>query len=160
MKDKKLFDLLDKLNIKYNMIEHEYVYTVEEANKVNIDIDGIGCKNLFLTDHKGKYFLVFLPDQKRANLNELRKIVKTKRLSFASEEELDKILGLKKGSCTPLGIINDKDNIVTLLIDEDLKDKKIQCHPNRNNATISLEYIDLIKFLEYNMHRYILFRAD
>ena len=160
MNDKELFDILNKLNIKYNIVEHEYVYTVEEANNVNIDIDGIGCKNLFLTDHKGKYFLVFLKDEKRANLNELRKLVKTKRLSFASEEELKKVLGLKKGSCTPLGIINDKDNIVTLLIDEDLKDKKIQCHPNRNNATISLEYIDLIKFLEYNMHRYILFRAD
>ena len=160
MNDKELFDMFKKLDIKYNIVEHEYVYTVEEANNINMDIDGIGCKNLFLTDHKGKYFLVFLKDDKRANLNELRKLVKTKKLSFASVEELDKILGLKQGSCTPLGIINDKDNLVTLLIDEDLVDQKVQCHPNRNNATISIEYIDLIKFLEYNKHHYILFRAN
>lgn len=155
--DKELFDCFDKLDIKYNIVEHKAVYTIDEINDINIDIDGIGCKNLFLTDHKGNYYLVVLEDTKRADLNSLRKLVGSKRLSFGSEEDLYNIMKLKKGSCTPLGIINDKDNKVVVLLDKDLVNNKIQCHPNRNTATISIEYFDLIRFLEYNMHQYILF---
>ena len=63
-----LYDIFDKLNISYDEIEHEAVYTVEEANKIESMIDGIGCKNLFLTDKKGCYYLYVLKDDKRADL--------------------------------------------------------------------------------------------
>ena len=71
-------------------------------------------------------------------------------------QELNNILKLKPGSVTPLGIINDKDNIVTLIIDNELKGKKILVHPNTNTKTIVLSYDDLIKFIEFEKHNYIL----
>ena len=75
---------------------------------------------------------------------------------FGKEEELNKILKLTKGSVTPLGIINDKDNLVTILLDKDLIDKRIQTLPFVNTKTISLEYKDLIKIIEYTNHNYII----
>ncbi len=152
-----LYKVLDELNIKYEKVEHPAVFTVEEVHKIDLKIEGVGCKNLFLTDKNGKYFLVVLEENKRADLKELTKLLKVKKLSFASEEELKELLGLTKGSCTPMGIINDKENKVVLLLDQDLIGKRILCHPNRNTATISIDYADLIKFIGFENHIYINF---
>lgn len=151
-----LYEVLDKLNIQYSEIEHEKVYTVQQAQNIKLMIDGIGCKNLFLTDKKGKYTLVILEDNKKANIKDLAKISSTNHLSFASEKELKNILNLEQGSVTPLGIINDTDNKVLILIDKDLENKKLLVHPNINTKTISIDYNDLIKFIDYENHKYIL----
>ena len=132
------------------------MFTVEEANAIQEQINGIGCKNLFLTNKKGKYYIYVLEDSKQANLKELQIFLNEKRLSFGKEEELNKILKLTKGSVTPLGIINDKDNLVTILLDKDLIDKRILALPFVNTKTISLEYKDLIKIIEYANHNYII----
>ena len=150
-----LFDVFNELNVSYEILEHEAVYTVEESKKIDNELDGVGCKNLFLTDRKGKYFLVVLPEDKRADIKMIGKVVGCNHLSFGSEDDLMKLLGLVRGSCTPLGIINDKDNKVVLVFDEELVDKKILCHPNRNTATVSLDFSDLIKFIEYFEHEYL-----
>ena len=132
------------------------MFTVEEANAIQEQINGVGCKNLFLTNKKGKYYIYVLEDSKQANLKELQIFLNEKRLSFGKEEELNKILKLTKGSVTPLGIINDKDNLVTILLDKDLIDKRILALPFVNTKTISLEYKDLIKIIEYTNHNYII----
>lgn len=151
-----LFDILFELDIEYEMLEHDAVYTVDEAKKLDYMLDGVGCKNLFLTNKKGKYFLVVLQEDKRADIKMIEEVVNCKHLSFGKEEDLKAILDLEKGSCTPLGIINDKENIVTLLFDNDLVDQKILCHPNRNTATVAVEFVDLIKFIQYLEHEYIM----
>lgn len=151
-----LYDIFKKLNIKYEQIEHPAVFTVEEAKDIVYKIDGIGCKNIFLSNNKEEYYLVILKDDKRANIKEITKIINSSRLSFASEEKLKEILGLERGSVTPFGIINDKDNKVTLLIDSELQNKKLLFHPNRNTATVSITFSDLIKFIEYQNHKYII----
>lgn len=150
-----LFEILNKLEIKYELLEHEAVYTVDEAKELDNMLEGIGCKNLFLTNKKGKYFLVMIHEDKRANIKEIESLVDCKHLSFGKEEDLKEVLGLEAGSCTPLGIINDKDNKVVLVFDKDLVDKKILCHPNRNTATLALEFSDLIKFICYLEHKYL-----
>lgn len=150
-----LFEILNKLEIKYELLEHEAVYTVDEAKELDNMLEGIGCKNLFLTNKKGKYFLVMIHKDKRANIKEIESLVDCKHLSFGKEEDLKEVLGLEAGSCTPLGIINDKDNKVVLVFDKDLVDKKILCHPNRNTATLALEFSDLIKFICYLEHKYL-----
>lgn len=150
-----LFEILDKLEIKYELLEHGAVYTVEEAKELDNMIEGIGCKNLFLTNKKGKYFLVMIHEDKRANIKEIESLVDCKHLSFGKEEDLKEVLGLEAGSCTPLGIVNDKENKVVLVFDKDLVDKKVLCHPNKNTATLSLEFSDLIKFIEYLEHKYL-----
>ena len=151
-----LYEILDKLNIKYEEVEHEAVFTAEQAQFIKVEIEGIGCKNLFLTDKKGKYFLVLMEDNKKANIKEIAKITGASHLSFASKDELEKILLLKQGSVTPLGIINDIENKVILVIEKELKDKKILVHPNTNTKTIAINYNDLIKFIEFGKHKYIL----
>lgn len=151
-----LYDIFKQLGIEFSEIEHEAVFTIEQAKLIKDKIDGVGCKNLFLTDKKGKYVLVLLDEDKKANINEIEKAVNTSRLSFAKELELENVLKLKTGSVTPFGIINDNDNKVILVIDRDLKDKKILLHPNINTKTISIAYNDLIKFIKFEKHNYII----
>lgn len=151
-----IYEILKKLKIKYKKIEHEAVYTVEEAKKISNKIDGTGCKNLFLTDKKGQYFLVIIEENKKVDIKNLEKMLKIKKLTFASLEDLKNILNLQRGSCTPFGIINDAKNKTILLIDKDLKNKKLLFHPNTNTATISIDFLDLIKFIEYEKNKYIL----
>lgn len=152
-----LYEVLKSLNISYDEIEHEAVFTVNEANSLKEKIEGIGCKNLFLTDKKGNYFLYLLIGEKRANLKDLAIKLNVLKLTFANDEELKSLLGLTKGGVTPLGIINDKENKVVLVVDKDLVDKKILVHPNVNTKTMSISYEDLIRFIEFNKNKYILY---
>ena len=78
-------------------------------------------------------------------------------LSFGSEEELKRILKLSKGSVSPFGIINDKNHVVTILIDERLKQKRLLFHPNINTKTISIMQQDLIKFIEFEGNNYLFY---
>ena len=145
-----LFELLDKLEISFQMLEHAAVYTVEESRRLKIfeKLDGQACKNLFLRNKRGEFFLLTLPADKRADLKLIAKLLNLPRLSFASEEDLEKILGLHTGSVTPLGIINDTNKKV--------QGKKLLLHPNRNTATISLAFEDLIKISLHTEHNYSL----
>ena len=151
-----LYDVLKKLNIVYEEVCHNKVMTIEEAKKIETMIDGIGSKTLFLTDKKN-YYLVVLEENKRANIKELAILLGCNKLSFASSEKLKEVLNLEEGSVTPLGIINDIDNKVILLIDKDLKNNKVLFHPNVNTRTMSITYDDLIKFIDHENHKYILF---
>ena len=148
--------LLEQLKISYNFVEHEAVYTCEQAEFVKDLIDGQGCKNLFLRNSKKQYFLYILPDNKRADLKEVGKQLNIGHLSFGSEQALWDVLKLKAGSVSPFGIINDDDNLVTLIIDSDLKDNVLLFHPNDNRATLSIEYDDLIKVIENLKHKYVI----
>lgn len=152
-----IYEILDKLEITYEEIEHRAVYTVEEANQLESLLDGIGCKNLFLTDKNGHYYLYVLKDNKKADLKDLALKLKVLRLTFGSEEDLNSILGVSKGSVTPLGIINDLDNKVSLVFDREIVGEKILCHPNVNTKTISISWNDLIKLIENYQHTYIIF---
>lgn len=153
-----LYELLKKLNIDYKEVEHKKVMTVEEAKHIETMIEGIGSKNLFLTNKKGKYVLVLVHEDKQANIKSISELVGIKHLSFAKTEELMDILGLESGSVTPMGIINDSDNKVLIVIDEDLIGKKLLVHPNINTKTMSIDYNDLIKYIEYLNHEYIIMK--
>ena len=146
---------LKKLQIKYDIVEHPAVYTVEEAKQKVPKIEGIGCKNLFLKTKKKEYFLYTLPEDKKVDLKELAEKLSLTRFHFASAESLEDILNIIPGSVTPLAIINDNENKVTVVLDKELKNKKILVHPNRNTATISIFYQDLIKLIESENHKII-----
>lgn len=150
-----LYEILNTLNIKYKEVKHEAAYTVSDMDKININLDGIGCKNLFFKNKDNKFYLVVLPDKKRANIKEIEKIVDAKNLSFASPDTLEEILKLKPGSVTPLGIINDKENKVTVILDKELQNNHVLIHPLINTKTVSIYYDDLIRFIEYFKHKYI-----
>ncbi len=153
-----IYDILKELDIRYEEIEHKAIYTAEEALQENIAnrIDGIGCKNLFVKS-KNKYYLIFIKAEKRAELKLVAELLNETRLSFASEKELKDILNLTIGSVTPFGLVNDRENLVTLLIDKELENQKVLVHPNVNTKTVSIQLSDLIKLVEHIKHQYILF---
>lgn len=144
---------LEELDISYQLVKHLPVYTIEDMEKLDPQIfNGAElCKNLFLRDQKGKrHFLVILCGNKQANLQKVQEQAYSSRLSFASDERLKKYLNLEAGHVSPMGLINDKDKAVEVLIDKDLKGKeKLSFHPNTNEASIIISFEQLKKFLAY-----------
>ncbi len=150
-----LEEKLKTLNINYEKVEHPAVYTVEEAKEKVPKIDGVGCKNLFLRTQKKEAFLYTLPEDKQINLKSLSEELGVTRFHFATPETLEEVLGVIPGSVTPLAIVNDTKNLVTVVLDKELQGKKILVHPNRNTATIAIQYEDLIKFIKNEKHKII-----
>ncbi|MBF7097422.1 prolyl-tRNA synthetase associated domain-containing protein [Alkalibacter mobilis] len=155
---KKVIKYLESLNIKYKIVEHPPVYTIDEMDELDIGRDGDIVKNLFLRDAKGKrHFLVLLHKDKKVDLKVFQEKLESTKLSFASEERLDKYLNLTKGSVTPMGIINDESKSVEVAIDKDLVgNKSLGVHPNDNTATIWLAFEDIVKVIESNGNKYTL----
>lgn len=148
----KVFEKLNELDIKYEVVNHPAVFTIEDMDDLNITEQGDVCKNLFLRDEKGKrHFLVVLDKDKKADLKNIQKQLGSTRLSFASAERLDKYLKLQKGEVTPLGVINDEEGAVEVVFDNDLVGKtKLGVHPNDNTATVWISFEDLKKVIDQN----------
>lgn len=146
---KRIYDALDQMKIKYEVVEHEPVHTMEDMDRLGLPEKGTLCKNLFLRDAKGKrHFLVTADEKTKIDLKTLGSRLGAGNLSFASEERLEKYLGLKQGSVSPFGLINDKDHAVEFFIDKSLtRCKSLGIHPLENTATVFLSYKDLDKFL-------------
>ncbi len=133
-------------------MDHPPVYTIEDMEELKITEHGEVCKNLFLRDAKGKrHFLVVLGKDKQADIKSIQAQLGCTRLSFASKERLQKYLQLQKGAVTPLGVINDPEAAVEIVLDSSLEGKEqLGFHPNDNTATIWISYGDLIKFIRMN----------
>lgn len=155
-KKEEVYKYLDSLNIKYKKVEHKAVFTMEEMSKLNLEDESEVVKNLFIRDDKKQnYYLILVKGDKRVNLKELRNNLGLRPLTFASEEDLEIYLGLKKGSVTILGILNDTEHKVKVLIDNDIKVfKEIGAHPNENTASIWLTLEDVEKILKLNNVNY------
>ncbi|MEO1814475.1 MAG: prolyl-tRNA synthetase associated domain-containing protein [Acetobacterium sp.] len=143
-----VLELLDDAKISYQWVEHEAVYTIDEMKKLNLpDADCI-AKNLFVRDDKKQHFyLVSVQEEKPIDLKKLREIIGSRRLSFASEKDLQEIIGLEKGSVTPFGVLNDKNKRVKVFIDERYNNRTIAIHPNENTMTLWLKTEALIELL-------------
>ena len=146
---KKVYEALDKMKIKYEVVEHEPVYTMEDMDRLGLTKKGTLCKNLFLRDAKGKrHFLVTADEKTKIDLKSLGRALGAGTLSFASEDRLEKYLGLKQGSVSPFGLMNDTDHAVEFFIDKSLsRCKSLGIHPLENTATVFLSFKDLDKFL-------------
>jgi len=142
--------LLDELGIEYAYAEHPAVYTIPEMEALGLDREGEIAKNLFLRDaKKQRYFLLVISQRKSADLKALSLLLGAKGLTFASEDELTKHLGLTKGAVSPLGIVNDHEHRVELVLDEEvLALERIGVHPLVNTASVWLSPGDLTDFAE------------
>ena len=147
-----IYKFLTQLGIDYQKINHQSVSTVEEAMFINEQIDGVACKNLFLKSSDKQFFIYMMTVERRADL---KYQIGSKRLSFASDEELVELLKLIPGSVTPLGIINDNKR-VKILIDRELRAQRLLIHPNINTATISITYDDLLLFINACGNEYLI----
>jgi Ala-tRNA(Pro) deacylase len=148
-----LFNFLEKLGIATTTHDHPAVFTVEEAQKVQGDIPGGHCKNLFCKDEKGVLWLIVALGDSRINLKTAPDKIGSRRLSFGKPELLMDVLGLEPGSVTPFGLINDLVHRVNVILDETMMQHDIlNYHPLRNDATTSISSADLIKFIRGTGH--------
>lgn len=147
---KALFDRLDALDIAYTLHRHAPVFTVEEAQSVRNDVPGAHTKNLFLKDKKDNFFLIVLEETAEIELKSVHTQIGAKsRLSFGKPERLMEYLGVRPGSVTAFGVINDRENHVQVVIDEPLlRHEVINAHPLSNDATVSIARDDLMRFLK------------
>ncbi len=149
-----IYTFLKENGIAYQRFDHPAVYTCEESERLCPQMPGSGTKNLFLRDNAGKrHFLVVVSKDKSVDLKKLKEVIGVSKLGFASEERLQKYLGLTPGSVTLLGLINDPDCNVELIIDEQVWNKPLQCHPLINTATLVLEPDGVKNFLDKTNHR-------
>lgn len=149
-----IFEKLNALEIPFELVEHAPAFTMEEYNALGFNPNDEICKNLFLRDYKGtRHMLVVLKGSKHADLQLIRGEVDSSKLSFASDERLARFLDVKKGSVSPLGLLNDATGEVEVYFDEDLKDApRLGFHPNDNTATVFLSFADIQKYIESTGH--------
>ncbi len=152
----KVFNRLNALNIGFEVHEHPALDTIEMALEYWKHIDSMHCKNLFFRNHKGnRHYLVIIKDTTPFSIKSLEKKLKQGKLTFGSEKRLMKFLGVKAGSVSPFGLINDEEHHVYLFLDEQLqKADKISFHPNDNTASLVINYADLLKFLDESGNGY------
>ena len=145
-----VYSTLDRMGIAYDVHTHPPVFTAEEADQHWSGIDGLKVKNLFLRNKKGdRHYLVILAITKRADLQQLVKIIGDDRLSFGSPERLKAALNLTPGSVSPFGLIHDHGHAVRVIVDEDVRSAdKLIFHPNINTASVVIGGADFIRFLE------------
>lgn len=151
-----VYQRLDALNIPYRYKEHPPAPTIEIGRNYWGDLPGTHCKNLFFRNHKGNrhYLVIFQCDQSMA-IHDLEHLLKQGKLSFASEERMDRYLGLKPGSVSPFGLLNDKEHHVYVFLDEKLKSYEYICfHPNDNRASLSLRTTDFIRYMDASGNAY------
>lgn len=145
MNKEEIYDFIKEREIWFEITNHKAVYSMEDLKDVKLPYREGNAKNLFVRDDKKKnYYLIMVKEEKRVNLSLFKEKHNTRRLSFASCEDLERILGLFPGAVSPLGILNDKDRLVKFYLDREFHDEDIiGMHPNDNTATLWLKVKDL-----------------
>lgn len=154
----RIYDLLDQLGIEYIRTDHEHANTMEACNEIDKVLDVLICKNLFLCNRqKTNFYLLMMPGDKPFKTKELSSQIGSARLSFASAEDMEKYLDIHPGAVSVMGLMNDHENAVQLLVDEDvLKDEYLGCHPCVCTSSLKLKTEDVFgKFLEAVHHKAI-----
>lgn len=144
-----LFARFEELGIETTTREHPPLFTVEESKALRGELPGGHTKNLFLRDKNKRYWLVVADEDRQVDLKALRKrLGAAKSLSFGSPEAMEEMLGVSPGAVTALGLINDRDHQLTVIVDAGLMMHDwVNCHPLVNTATTALRSEDLLKFM-------------
>lgn len=145
-KEVRTYDFLDSLGIEYGRIDHEPAMTMELCEAIDIALKATTCKNLFLTNRQETdFYLLLMPGDKKFKTKDISAQIGSARLSFASGEHMEKYLDITPGSVSILGLINDKEKKVRLLIDEDiLNGEFIGCHPCINTSSLRIRTEDMM----------------
>lgn len=149
-----LLDFLDKRGFSYQYLAHPAVFTCAESALHRPEHPAVSTKNLFLSDKKGRhFFLVVTACEKQVDLQSLTEQFNIPKLRFGSEEKLQTLLGVERGSVTILGLVNDTGNQVEFWIDSEIwQSKYFLCHPLVNTATLVLSKQSLERFIEITGH--------
>ena len=158
-KEIRTYDLLDELGIEYERVDHEEANTMEACAAIDeVLAPAVICKNLFLCNtQQTRFYLLMIKEDKKFKTKEISKQINSSRLSFAPAEYMEKFLDITPGSVSVMGLMNDKENNVQLLVDEDvLKGEYFGCHPCINTSSMRLKVADVFeKFLPAVHHDYL-----
>lgn len=153
-----VYDLLDSLQITYDRVDHEAVFTMEACQAIDRILQPAAiCKNLFLCNaQKTRFYLLMILADKKFKTKDVSRQIDSPRLSFAPEDFMVKYLGITPGSVSVMGLMNDHDNQVTLLVDEDvIRAEYFGCHPCVNTSSLRIKSEDLLhRFLPAVRHGY------
>jgi Ala-tRNA(Pro) deacylase len=163
-KEKRVYDLLDRLNIEYERVDHEPAETMEACVEIDKLLKpAIICKNLFLCNsQKTKFYLLMIRNDKKFKTKEISSQINSARLSFAPPKYMEKYLDITPGSVSVMGLMNDNDNDVTLIVDEEvLKAEYFGCHPCINTSSLRLKVSDVFEtFLKAVHHEYTIVHLE
>ena len=151
--EKKVYQILDKLKISYERVDNDVVETMEECEEIDKALGTEIRKSIFLCNKKKtSFFLVVLPANKSLDTNTLSKKIGVPHLSFASGEEH---LGTKPGSASVMGLINDEEDYVQLIVDKEVAQEEwFGCNPGINTSHLKIKTEDLLnKFLPQIRHK-------
>lgn len=150
VREQPVYDALDALNIAYRRVEHPPAHTMQDCYLVDEGLGAVHFKNLFLCNRQGTdFYLLLLVGDKPFRTKDVSKQIGVARLSFANAQQLEQYLGLTPGAVSPMGLVNDVDRRVHVLVDRDvLKQGHVIVHPNVNTASILLSSADLMRFVE------------
>ena len=149
MTKQETYEYLAARGIGFEITEHAAVYNMAELDSVELPYPDRDAKNLFVRDDKKRnYYLITVRGDKRVDLKVFQQTFGTRKLSFASAEDLMSIMKLIPGAVTPLGLLNDEERKVTLYLDAGFGDGLIGVHPNDNTATVWIKAADLVKVTE------------
>ena len=154
----KVYDLLDDLKIPYWRTDHERADNMQACNEIDKVLDVLICKNLFLCNRqKTKFYLLMMPGDKPFRTKELSAQIQSARLSFAPEEYMEKYLNIAPGAVSIMGLMNDTENQVQLLVDQDvLEGEYVGCHPCVCTSSLKMKTKDVFDtFLNAVHHDYI-----
>ena len=148
-KEIRVYDFLDKLGIQYQRIDHEAAMTMEACEEIDraLGDNTTICKNLFLCNRQETdFYLLLMPGDKPFKTKDLSAQIHSARLSFAKPEYMEKYLDITPGSVSILGLMNDSEKKVQLLIDEDvMKEPYFGCHPCINTSSLKFTTEDLMQ---------------
>lgn len=146
-KEQRCYELLDSLGIEYYRCDHPdaNANTMEDCLAIDAILEAVVCKNLFLCNRQHtQFYLLMMPGDKVFKTKELSSQLGCARLSFAEPEYMEKYLDITPGSVSILGLMNDHDNAVQLLVDEDvLKGEYVGCHPCINTTSLKIKTDDM-----------------
>ena len=151
------YDYLDSLGISYLRTDHERADNMEACNEIDAVLGVLICKNLFLCNRqKTRYYLLMMPGDKKFKTKELSAQIGSARLSFADGEAMLRYLDIEPGAVSIMGLMNDQEKAVSLLIDEDvLQGEYIGCHPCVCTSSLKIRTSDILeKFLPATGHEY------
>ena len=165
MTKQETYDYLRAHGVDFEITEHPAVFNMEECAAVDMPYPEDDAKNLLVRDDKKRsYYLITVRCGKRVDLKEFQRRHGTRRLSFASPEDMEQYLDCTPGSSSVMGLANDKENKVQLLMDEDVvKGEFLGCHPCINTSSLKLYTKDVLeKFLPAVHHEpvYVVLNGD
>lgn len=142
---KQLLDFLKKNKILFNLYDHPAMHSVEDSEKNRGQIEGIHTKNLFLKNKKNNFYLISCYEKQNIDLKKLSKSLGMGNVSFANQDRLYEMLGVKPGSVSPFGLINDKGHEVVFYLDKKIfYSEMVNFHPLENTSTLNMKTSDFI----------------